>query len=189
MVIRSNTAIYPSNAFRGEIDLRSELAKTLHGSSFETAKGKPILIRTMRRDVTGTKLPCTCIDRFSREPDGDTLCPYCLGEGWYWDEAWAIGYSKVILGPTSGTIQETQATSGTQKIPGVIFFIEWHEDFTLDDKIIEVALDKDGLVSIPNKRTAVYRINTLVPYRADNGRLEYWQVSCKQEAVKFFNGR
>ena len=51
-------------------------------------------MRKVRRDSDKKPIKCTCVDSETRE--ADFSCPYCLGEGYYWDEDWLTGYASYV---------------------------------------------------------------------------------------------
>jgi intein/homing endonuclease len=60
----------------GEIDLRAELDEFFFGYRSGIRHGYFILIRRFRRDAEGKRVPCTCRDEITRDPDPD--CSYCF---------------------------------------------------------------------------------------------------------------
>ena len=61
-----------------ELDLRTELHKTLYGATDEVAKGKIGLLRIMRKDSEGDLIRCPCRNKLTDEPDRDKFCRYCV---------------------------------------------------------------------------------------------------------------
>lgn len=163
-----------------EIDLRSELEGFLGGSSEEIPKQKTLILRKFRRDENSELIKCSCVSALTHEADSEQECPFCHGEGNYFDEQWLYGYSR----PTE--TDKFLASKITQMRPGQIssydrlFYCRYSESITFADKIIELKLDSEGNPTLPYKRQHIYRIDALVEYRSDLGRLEYWGLYCTE---------
>jgi hypothetical protein len=179
---------YSSSSARAEVNLRQELINFLDGSFPEISKKQKALLRKMRRDSNGDKVSCACTDATTGEPDKDTFCPYCLNEGFYWDEEWIDIYKIVIRSDVGNAMRDDLLPNTDQNIPVVVFFARYSSVLTAADKIIEMKLNVDGTVYKPYTRQAVYRIGTLFDMRSDNGRLEFWKIACYEEERKFLNG-
>lgn len=110
----------------------------------------------------------------------------CYSEGYLWDET-PLRFYKVIVSDQKDFIQEEFRSMGTDKIPLVNFYLEYNVPITEDDKIVELALDIEGTVLLPKRRSAIYRINSLADLRSDYGRLEYWKAKTVKEDVKYLN--
>jgi len=181
---RSGLSLYPVISGAKEIDLRLEFRRFLYGHGREIPKGQRGLLRRMRRDDDGALVVCSCVDEITREPDKDTKCPYCLGEGYLWDEEW-ITFYKVIVSSNEGLVRkDRKEKAGVANIPYAFFYVEHHVDPTRYDKIVEVERDLDGSAAIPYRRTAVFDIATAQPFRSDRGRVEYWRLATVQDSVK-----
>ena len=176
MALTSDTSMYRStvDVSRSEVDLRGEMANTLDGSFPEIAKGRYGMLRRMRRDSNDEKIACDCVHPVTREPDQDTFCPICHGEGWLWDETLLVFYSRVLLSDSADN-------------EAVVFYLKHDTVIDKKDKIIEFVLDIEGEIVEPRARNAIYRINILVTFRSDEGRVEYLQASCEKDNVKFLN--
>jgi hypothetical protein len=181
-----------SNFYRGirktEIDMRQEVINFLDGSYPEIPKKQPAILRRMRRDSDDNLIPCACVDDVTGEPDKDTFCLPCYGEGWYWDEVYLDVYKVIIKSDVGNALRERAIAPSLANIPIVVFYADYAETITKDDKIVELRLDNAGNIVQPAKRTAVYRIATLFPFRADNGRLEYYKIATYEEDIRFLNG-
>ena len=181
---------FPFNPYksirRTEPDMRKELNNTLDGIFPEIAKKQTAIFRKFRRDSLNKLIPCDCVDPVTHEPDKDTYCPFCQGEGSYWDE----GYIEVYKILTDGrdALGERVTAPGLLNVPLMVFYTRSSVDMTSEDKIVEIVLDTEGVPDQPLRRKQLYRIGSLVDYRSDNGRLEYWKVSCYGEVRKFLNG-
>lgn len=162
-----------------ELDLRAEFDKFVFGDSQNIPHGKWLLVRHMRRDANGKRLECTCLGNLSRDPS--PTCPYCLGEGFLWDEKWYLGYSMYI-GPDGGMAnKERFVPAGIVRVDDKVFYLRYDTPIKHGDKIIEPLLDTEGKIKVPYRRVAIYMIETLIDYRADNGRIEYWAAFCKEK--------
>lgn len=89
-----------------EIDLRQEFQNTLYGHGAETKKGMTVLIRRLRRDpITYARTDCACKDSFTKEPDLDSVCPYCLtGDSLIHTSSGLIPIKDIIVGQKALTI-------------------------------------------------------------------------------------
>jgi len=182
---QSTFTFYPG---RTEPDMRQELNNTLDGKWPEIAKKQPALLRKMRRDSYDNLIPCACVDELTHEPDRDTFCPICHGDGWIWDEV-DVDIYRVILGSDVGqAIREEVIGPGLMNIPLMIFYMRSTVDITQDDKVVELVLTTEGIPVRPWQRKALYRISSAIDLRSDNGRLEYWKLDCYEEKHKFLNG-
>lgn len=170
-----------------EINMRKEFEHTLDGLTPEMAKGQPALLRTMRRDSNDKLTKCSCVDVLTKEPDKDRFCPICYGEGQLWDETEILTYRVLKNTLTENSLLDKLHSPGLIIIPVVVFYIRYTAEITIKDKVILIALEKDGTASIPKKRTEVYRIGEAWDYRSDNGKLEYWKLFARKESVKYLN--
>jgi len=176
--------IWPISGSGGEIDLRQEFYEFLYGSPTEVAKGRPAILRRMRRDSDGNLVRCPCVDELTGEPDKDTFCPYCWGEGSLFDEEWITVY-KMLVSTHEGMVRKNQPHEpGVSNIPFVFFYCEYFISPTRQDRIIEVSLDTSGRVVTPIVREAIYTIATPEAFRSDNGRVEYWRCAATLDFVK-----
>jgi len=177
------------NIRRTEPDLRQELENTLDGVFPEIAKKQTIVLRRFRRDSVGKRTLCACVDINTKEPDKDSFCPFCQGEGYFWDETYIDAYKvQVYSGIVGANTAETVFPGGLMNVPLMVFYTRSSVVITKEDKIVQIQLDNEGDAAIPLKRIQLYRIGSLVDYRSDNGRLEYWKINCFAEERKFLNG-
>jgi hypothetical protein len=178
------TGLFTSSSSGGEVDLRQEMDSTLYGSVTEIAKGRPIVLRRMRRTSAGQLIECACVSTLTGEPDQDTKCPYCWGERYLWDEEWVTAY-KMQVSSQEGFARKPQPNEpGVSITPLVFFYMDYTIAPTQDDKIVEVKLDLEGNVVIPITREAIYQIATAEDFRSDNGRVEYWRCAVNEESVR-----
>jgi len=179
-----SSELWPLTTSGSEIDLRQAFYNRLYGSATEVAKGRVGLLRRMRLDKDSKRVVCSCVDEKTGEPDKDTYCPYCWGEGYLWDEEW-ITYYKVLVSSHEGLVRKNQAhKAGVSNTPFVFFYLEYQIAPTRYDKIVEVALDVDGNLATPYTREAIYPIATAEAFRSDNGRVEYWRMAVITDSVK-----
>lgn len=167
-----------------EIDLRQEFHDLLYGSATEIAKGRPAILRRMRRDESGNLVRCPCVDSKTNEPDQDTPCQYCWGEGYLWDEEWVIIYKQVVSSARAAPRLPQEYKPGVAWIPLEYIYMEYFVNPTRFDKYIEVALDEEGAPVVPYKREAKYNISLPQYLRADNGRIEYWRLAVNRDTLK-----
>lgn len=190
------TSIYypgsSSNPYYGttnttEPNMRQELINTLDGVLPEVAKGRYVLLRKMSQDANGNLIPCSCRSSLG-EPDKDRWCPICWTEGNLWSEEWIKIY-LTIEPPVDAAMAmlNRPLSQGLVGIPVVTMYAKYDKTITNVDKIIEVSLSLDGSVVSPVVRTSKYFISMAWPYRADNGKLEYYKIFTHKEDVKFLN--
>ena len=179
------SALWPISAYgRKEIDLRVEFFEFLHGSNLEIPKGRPVILRRMRHDDNGELIACPCVSEKTGEPDRDTVCKYCWGEGFLWNEEWITSY-KVLVSSNEGLVRKDKNyNAGNSNIPLAFFYTEYQTEPTRRDRIIEVTLDSDGRVSVPYNREAIFRIATAEAFRSDIGRIEYWRLAVLLDSVR-----
>lgn len=170
---------------RTEPDLRKELNSMFDGIYPEIAKKQPAVLRKFRRDANGKRILCDCVDVNTKEPDKDTYCPFCQGEGFFWDEIALDIYKRPDA--VSG-LAENATGPGLMNSPLMVFYTRSSVEMTKEDKLVELLLDEEGEPVEPIRRKQLYRIGSLVDYRSDNGRLEYWKMACYAEDRKFLNG-
>ena len=183
---RRPTITAPSTYMNGEIDLRQEFDKLVYGPDGDGngRHGHPCILRRMRRLSTGYPERCTCSEN-SPTHQGNPNCSYCLGEGYLWDEEWALTYS-MFVGPDGGKSDRyVRMQPGNIRTDYLVFFLRYDTGLKYDDKIVEVSLDEEGKVvtGISNSfiREAIFKPETIVKYRSDNGRIEYLAVYCREE--------
>ena len=163
-----------------ELDLRTELEGFLGGDDGEIAKQKTLILRKFRRDEQDELVPCTCVNSLTKEADGELECPFCLGEGFYFDEQWLFAYSRPTETDKYLSSKIVQMQPGQISAYDRLFYCRFTESMTYADKIIELKLDSEGIPTLPYKRQHIYRIDTIVEYRSDLGRLEYWGLYCTE---------
>lgn len=167
--------LWGSRATGIELDLRKEIESIFSGASDEISKQQTFVLRTARRDSSGNIMPCACVSPLTLEPDTEKQCPFCLGEGFYFDESFIYGY-KMANNKVNLSRQRVQIQSGMISAYDKIFFLRYNELITYDDKIIELKLDSDGKPLIPYKRKGIHRPETIIEYRSDNGRIEFLAI-------------
>lgn len=166
-----------------ELDLRRELNRTLHGASDEIEKGALNILRRMRRKE-GVVYPtassdleeCICrTESISNEPDKDYPCDICEGEGYLFDDEIVVGYKT-----NRYEYQDVEKYNrwGKNVISMSFFYIEYHENISRFDKVIEPIHKPDGSISTPVEILHTHNIHMAEEFRADSGRTEYWRLSC-----------
>ena len=166
-------SLYRGATNRKELDLRVELHRLLYGAADEVAKGKVGLLRRMRKDSNGELERCPCRTRLTEEPSRDFFCRYCHGHGYFWDEYKIVYYrNDDSFSKREGNIQEFESDH---------FFFEYNVDIDPTDFIVEVSLDKEGRPLQPVVREKVFNIMSADTFRADTGRVEFWQIRAKEE--------
>jgi len=175
--IVDSSTLFPVGSGGNEIDLREEFRRLLYGFGQELPKGQKGILRRMRIDDDGNKIQCSCVDELTHEPDKDFACPYCLGEGYYWDEEW-ITYYKTLVSSNEGLVRKNQLEKGgITNIPFAFFYLEYQVSPTVYDRIIEVERELSGDPNTPYVRSALFGISTAQSFRSDQGRIEYWRLA------------
>lgn len=168
------------------INLRQEFTDLTYGADYNTGIGMLVLIRRLRRDpLTFARTVCPCTDPLTREADLDTICPYCMGDGFFWDEEWARTFKVAIGSTTSKARRHAHSGGGIIAQETYMFFFAYDANIRDGDSIIEVELDEEGDVAQPGRRTIKWSPNIIEQKRLDgHGRIEYYIVSCaKSNAI------
>lgn len=171
--------------------MRREFNAIMDGLFPEIPKAQNVVLRKMRRvgnQQFGDLVKCLCVDDLTKEPDLDTFCPICHGEGFLWDETFIDSYKVVLRSDVGKSTKETLISPGNMNIPIVSFYARSNLIITLSDKIVELYVNEEGEPIRPYRREALYRIGTPVDLRSDYGRLEYWKIDGYKEQRKFLNG-
>ena len=156
-----------------ELDLRTEIHELLYGSTGEIAKGKIGLLRKMRADTNGDLMRCPCRNKITDEPDRDSFCRFCHNHGYFWDETQIVYYKN------DDSFRKREGK--TQEYEGDLFYLEYSEDISPHDFIIEILLDSTGQPAQPVQRLKTYDILSADQFRADYGRTEFWQIRAKYQ--------
>lgn len=172
---------------RTEPDMRQEVIDWFDGKDPQIPKAQVGLHRKMRRTSAGVLIPCTCVDRITKEPDKDRFCPICWGEGFLWDEEEIQFYISVKDTAAKNALKDKLREPGLINVPLVVFYIRYDVDITREDKILTLLLDKEGTPVEPKRRNRMFTFGTLWEYRSDNGRLEYTELFAHLEIVKHLN--
>ena len=176
---------YP-NSVGLELDLRQELNQTLTGGSLEVPKGQILVLRIMRRANGVTWTPtleselqkCDCTTDTNEEFDKTYPCEKCKGEGYLNDDVFAAGYSEEQF----STIDvENRRPYSKATISMTFFYIEYYQDLSRFDKIIEPQTDIDGTVLTPLRIYRRFDIQMAQKMRSDNGRVEYWRCAANSD--------
>lgn len=177
--VRSSLFDTSSSQTSVEVDLRAQLDELFFGYSSGVRHGYPVVIRRMRRDAHQKPIPCTCFGEFTREPDPD--CSFCAGEGYLNDAEWFWTFS-MYDGSKSGMASKIKYIApGAIRVDEMIFFFRYDNPIRYGDKIVQVKLDEEGQVIVPNLIEAIYKPATINKHRSDNGRIEYFTVHCREE--------
>tara|TARA_B100000131_G_scaffold321606_1_gene372809 strand:- start:34283 stop:34879 length:597 start_codon:yes stop_codon:yes gene_type:complete len=174
--IRSSSS--SSGGSGSEVDLRAEFDEIVFGGPTSIPHGKKVMLRKARVDSDFIPKSCVCKDTLTSEPDFE--CPFCLGEGFYWDEEFATCYSVYIGadGGLSGRIK--QLFPGQLRVDTKVFYFRYDTEISYRDKIVELQLDTEGDIVVPYHREAIYKPQTINKYRSDYGRVEYIAVYCRE---------
>lgn len=155
-----------SNSQGLELNLRNEFNRTLIGAVDEIEKARIGLLRRMRRDSDGLPIRCPCRDKQTDESDRDSYCRVCHSMGFLWDEYKMLYYKN-----------ESSFVDGT----GFLFYLQYDKDIDTYDYLVEVNVDRNGELTSPIERKAIFNISNARSFKADNGRIEYWQVTALEE--------
>lgn len=178
--------LYPGSS-RTEIDLRQELHNMFTGGGGEIPKARDVILRRMRRDSSGNPIIAPSVDALTREPDLDTYDPFALGEQYLWDESFQLTRRVVGMSNNVGLARRDMRLQGGVINPQtVVFFFQHHVAPTWYDRIVELQLDLDGAPIVPYRRGRIYKPESVVDYRSDNGRVEFWGVFCFEKDAVYF---
>lgn len=151
-------SLYKATSYGGkELDLRKEMRETMNGSPGEIAKGQIGLIRRMRRDDDDLLIRCPCRNIVTDEPDMDFICNRCFGHGYLWTEQQIVYYKNDNNGYS-------------------MFYVEYTEEPTEEDFIIELERNLEGVPVSPLVREGLYKIEKVTTFRSDDGRTEYYRI-------------
>jgi hypothetical protein len=117
---------YYGNYKRSEIDLRQEMERLLDGQHPEITKKQVAVLRKFRRNTSGAKIPCSCVDLVTHEPDKADFCPFCWGEGWLFDEVFVDIFKVVLLGDVKNATREEYIKPITANIPIYKFYLRYY---------------------------------------------------------------
>jgi len=175
---QGNRSRFSSGSGR-EIDLRVEFDEIIFGGPTSIPHGKQVLIRRARLDDNNRVVDCVCKSKLTKEADMD--CPYCLGEGHYWDEELIICYARFVGADGGLSTRVKKLFPGEIRVDTKIFYFKYDSAISYKDKIIEVQLDTEGNLVVPYFRESIYKPQTINPYRSDYGRVEYIAVHCRED--------
>lgn len=178
-------SFYSATSGSTEVDIRKEFFHTMYGHGPEIPKSQSGLLRVFRRNSLLNLIPCPCVDAVTGEPDRETRCPICLGEGNLWDETSIDFYHIKASGQSSLALQDRLRAPGIMNTEVEVFYIPWQFNLTKDDKIVVLRLDKEGSSTTPPTRFQLFRISEVRPMRLDNGRLEFWKIYTYEDSSKF----
>lgn len=149
------------------IDLRQETSDLLQEYGH-----KIILQRTSR------KIHCRCWDHNTNE--AQPRCPYCSGTGWV--NRMESHYTRKDPGtsPVSWADRNKDTALGKQLQDANIYFFMHNAHPRVGDIMYEVGWDELGR---PTHVIHTQEINYVFPYRADNGRIEYFEASCDNKVM------
>ena len=172
---------YPyNNTSVNSIDLRAELHNILFGNRSFIPQGHKIVLRHMER-----MCPCVLEERGQKHRDADPKCSLCHGEGFLYSDHVYTAWRSLIdaeSGALPATFQEHVA--GLTRLNSTNFWMEWTTTIAEIDMIFEINLTDAGIPPYPLKPTDYiekYKIDQLISYRGDNGRIEYKRAVCTKE--------
>ena len=165
---------------RPEVDLRAEFDTLIYGDANHIPHGHLVVIRNMRRDSDGYPTKCVCFEA-NNTTEADPDCSYCLGEGYLWDEEWAIAYSMHLDSGSQAAKKYVHMIPGLERTDYTVFFIRYDNSIRYEDKIVQMRLDEEGQPVLPYVRDAIYKPHTIKRMRSDYGRIEFIAVFCREE--------
>ena len=164
-----------------EIDLRAQFDDLVFGGPTSIPHGRKLLLRRIRRDDENKPIKCVCRDKLTDEADTESSCPYCLGEGYYWDEDFITGYATYVGADGGQTNRIRGIGAGTVRADARIFYFRYDTEISYKDKVVDLKLDTEGDPVVPYARESIYKPQTIIRYRSDYGRVEYIAVYCREE--------
>ncbi len=180
----SNPNSFYSSSTTSEINLREELIHTLDGFFPEVAKATDGVLRKMNKDNSGNLIECPCVDPVTHEPDRDFFCAVSYNEKYIWTESY-INFYKVVT--SKSPLLDKSEHPGLINVPQANFYLRYSVDIEKHDKIVEIDLDLEGNINLPVTRVGVWKIQDLVFFRSDNGKVEFIKAFCSLEDVKHLN--
>jgi|WetSurMetagenome_2_1015567.scaffolds.fasta_scaffold61167_3 hypothetical protein len=174
--------LYPKNSIDDrEIDMRQEMKEALTGSLFDIPKEELFILRRMRRDDYDQLLPCVCISSTTNEGDKDRFCPYCFGEGFLWDEQFFSGLHMLARKAGRRRIQATMIWEPAIIDPSVSFmYVPYFVNPSQQDRIIAPQIDDEGKIVWPIRIYHYWRIDSTDPVRGNDGRIEFWSLTLRE---------
>lgn len=174
--------LFPVNSQGVELDLRVELARTLNGECDETAKGQFIVLRRMRRQpgvILVTKdddlQHCQCkLNCYANEPDDEFGCDLCEGEGYLFDDEVLLARRQTKFNVPA---TEVWRPHGKVHVDSINWYLEYHQEVTRYDKVIEIGLHPDGAIINPITFVNHHDVHDAEEFRGDFGRLEFYRLT------------
>lgn len=175
----ANLDLYVKSNMHVGIDLQDEMVSFLYGSEKEPPKGRQVLIRRMRRDSQGQTIQCSCVDNKTKEADLDTMCPYCLGSKYYWDEESQVAYWH--NSPVDEELKVPFIDTGDR----FYFYFKYEVYPTKQDEVIILGLTSSGNLIKPLTRKNLYNIIAIREFREDNRKLAFWRVTAELDNRRY----
>lgn len=165
-----------------EVDLRKSFDNLVFGSNGDIAHNHLVLVRKRKLDDAGNYIQCNCVNKLSRESNGEKNCQFCLGEGFLWVETFYRCYSSMVGADGGKTNRTRRISAGSIRTDYKIFYFKFDTKISYKDKIIELRLDNEGNVSVPYQRINIFVPETIQEYRSDYGRLEYITIYAREQS-------
>lgn len=153
----------------GEVDLRAEI-KDIFDNYGHWAY--------LRR---ASDQKCNCWNPVTRE--ADPRCPHCTGEGWAYRDKKTRIRKMPLSDLTTRTILQQVTGIGEFGVSQYVIWVEWDLNPSDRDSIIEVKLDSDQEIAIPQDIETVWDIALVHPFRGNKGRIEYWACYVAERGV------
>jgi hypothetical protein len=167
----------------GGIDLRKEI------DSLMTDYGHNVFWRH------ATNQRCSCWDETRWE--GDSNCQFCQGTGWAYRDVLTKSRRMMLTDLVTRTNLKQIAPIGAFGVKQEVFWLR-HEQLlentsgnlvpvTINpsdrDMILEMQLDTDGNLVVPNNIETAWQIMSVHPLRGHAGRIEYWACYVSEHTV------
>jgi len=185
----TQTSFYQGSKPQHNVDLRAAMDAILFGDRWHPPMGKPIVLRHMIA-------VCPCVaggpgslatdeDKGQLHRDPDPLCSICQGDGFTFTESTVIAWRSLADSPAAIIQQYEQRVPGITADTGYNWYFRYDTAIGNLDKIWELDLDINGgkpiNIDLIN-RVQKFRIQRLIPYRADNAGIQYIQAITEIEA-------
>jgi hypothetical protein len=162
-----------------DIDLRAEFGTLI----WKEGRGLYTLFRKCQFE-DGQPKRCVCWSKRTQEPDIDTDCNICNGNGYFFND-FIVRCYKSNTQEFSDTRRYNQ--TGVENYVYIHFYIQFDaiseqtsNPFDIPtpyDKIIELQEDINGIIVTPLKQLVKYDIISVSPYRLEQGgRIEYYRI-------------
>lgn len=170
----SKTGTPPSSP-TGGIDLRQQMTGIMYGDGFNKQQGHWVIYR---RFDTSQK------SQYYDDNYGESVG----GPTWEYEDEVVITRRVQITAGSLTRFFEQEMAPGILHIDYQIFYFEHSVAPKLEDEIYEVTWEdhsvKPRIDQLDGKAIEKFNINSVVPLRGDNGRIEFYACLCRVENVR-----